>query len=471
MLNVDGGLSSGAHRPNDSADEGIEVESNDQTSGGVFAPQVSVAVTVETPPRPTVVDPPPSLEPHFPNLQQSRDAADNPHSEGSAVELSADSVGHDDSSVRSRRSIGSRRKRSNRWRSAKSNIAEGGPELSSTPTASAVAMDDVPAIPEKDKRSVNGPLVVEFDSPLNRKVWHSDGWTKFPEAGPSRDLETEYGNVGNLRVVAGSMRGTKHKYYGDPNQDAYAIRSTDDHVIVAVSDGVSSAKYSAFASKYLTDLVVRRLQQGLSGRSKPTRDEVRLAVQHAVESASAGVSCWREGELFAPDEPCNAVDVRELAATLTVAVIEVEPSHERTRDVLVAFVGDSPCYVLTGYEWTIKTSESKTGDVIDHTTSALPVREGRPVNLDWAEFEIGASDALLVMTDGIGTSLASGRSAVGRWMAPRVASLLGPQIESNFFDLISFDRNGEDDDRTLVVVLDINTTESAGQEGETSADQ
>jgi len=321
------------------------------------------------------------------------------------------------------------------------------------------------------QRSVNGPLVVEFDSPLNRKVWHVDSWTKFPEMGPSRDFECEYGNVGTLRVIAGSMRGTKHKYYGDPNQDAYAVRATKNHVIIAVSDGVSSAKYSAYASKYLTDVIVRRVRQALEAWEKPTTMEIRQVIQEATETASAGVSRWRESELFAPDEPCETVDVRELAATLTVMVIDVELSQEKTRDAVVAFVGDSPCYVLKDLEWTIKTSESKTGDVIDHATSALPVREGRPVVLEWADIQVAESEALLLMTDGIGTSLASGRSAVGRWMAPRIAPLLGPQIESNFFDLISFDRNGEDDDRTLVVVLDVNAGNAPQQEVSLSGNQ
>lgn len=321
------------------------------------------------------------------------------------------------------------------------------------------------------QRSVNGPLVVEFDSPLNRKVWHVDSWTKFPEIGPSRDFECEYGNVGSLRVIAGSMRGTKHKYYGDPNQDAYAVRATKNHVIIAVSDGVSSAKYSAYASKYLTDVIVRRVRQALEAREKPTTMEIRQVIQEAAETASAGVSRWRDGELFAPDEPCEVVDIRELAATLTVMVINVELSQEKTRDAVVAFVGDSPCYLLKDLEWTIKTSESKIGDVIDHATSALPVREGRPVVLEWAEIQVAGSESLLLMTDGIGTSLASGRSAVGRWMAPRIAPLLGPQIESNFFDLISFDRNGEDDDRTLVVVLDVNAGNAPQQEESLSGNQ
>jgi serine/threonine protein phosphatase PrpC len=466
LVSVEGGLSSGSDRSVVPVTAPEIASPNAEAPQDVWTHSDSASVGVEPSPRPTVFAPPSSAETVVAKVEQDSAVAESPSSDESTLKPPVTSSGEGDSSEET---PGWRRKLFGRSKSA--DTSKDRDELPPPPSTSELAVDDAPELPKEEKRSVNGPLVVEFDSPLNRKVWHSDGWTKVPDAGPSRDFESEYGNVGNLRVIAGSMRGTKHKYYGDPNQDAFAIRTTKNHVIVAVSDGVSSAKYSAYASKYLTDLVVRRIQQDLIRSPQPTRDEAREVIQRAVELAAAGVSRWREGELFAPDEPSETVEIRDLAATLTVMVVDVELSQENVRKVSVAFVGDSPCYVLNRLEWTIKTSESKTGDVIDHATSALPVREGRPVHLEWAEFEASAGDSLLVMTDGIGTSLASGRSPVGRWMAPRVVSLLGPRLEANFFDLISFDRNGEDDDRTLVIVLDVNSTEFIGQEGTISGDQ
>ena len=74
------------------------------------------------------------------------------------------------------------------------------------------------------------------------------------------------------------------------------------------------------------------------------------------------------------------------------------------------------------------------------------------VVLEFHEFMMGYRAQLVLMTDGIGTSLASGRTPVGQWLGER---LTNPQLTTDFLNTISFDRLGEDDDRTLVVLYDL----------------
>lgn len=87
-------------------------------------------------------------------------------------------------------------------------------------------------------------------------------------------------------------------------------------------------------------------------------------------------------------------------------------------------------------------------------TSALPARTLDAMSINFSEFEVGAEEIILLATDGIGTSLVNGNTPVGRWLAPRIGNLIGPMVESRLHDILAFDRQGEDDDRTLIAVFD-----------------
>jgi hypothetical protein len=102
--------------------------------------------------------------------------------------------------------------------------------------------------------------------------------------------------------------------------------------------------------------------------------------------------------------------------------------------------------------WELRTAATKDGAIVDQATSAIPLEVGKPVELEFHEFMMGHRAQLVLMTDGVGTSLASGRTQVGQWLGERLSH---PQLAADFFQTISFDRQGEDDDRTLVVVYDL----------------
>lgn len=305
--------------------------------------------------------------------------------------------------------------------------------------------------------SKNGNLIVVSPSTINAREWwaknkNSDPWFKIPNVGPSRDVEFEYGGVESLRLLAGSVRGDRHQFYGEPNQDAFAIGKNEKFLIVVVCDGVGNAKYSAYGSKFISYSVSRSLVRSLEEVELDDRDAIRVAITQAVQKASDQVQTWNDGALFAPDETASEVDREDLSATLVVAVIEIQPSGIDGRQVVVANVGDSPCYTFMDSTWELRTAATKDGEVLEHATSALPSEVGLPIELEFHEFVMGYREQLVLMTDGIGTSLASGRTSVGRWLGERLKE---PQLAVDFLNTISFDRQGEDDDRTLVVLYDL----------------
>jgi len=318
-------------------------------------------------------------------------------------------------------------------------------------------------------RAIDGQLLLDLKSSLNAKPWYTPNWKKLPETGPARDLELEFGSLDELRLMAGSTRGTKHEYYGDENQDAFFVARTKSksHLVLAIADGVSSATYSAYGSKMLTFLVAREVAEVIE-QKKPPQVEIPEIIEAAVRRASDRVQNWQPGELYAPSTPPGPDARHDVSATFSVAVVATQEDQDRARKVTLACVGDSPCYTLHGLDWTLRSAVTKDGELLEQATSALPVRMGEDPRLELFEFDLAKSDVLVMMTDGIGTSLASGDTPVGKWLAPRI---YGPSLSqdfagllsTNFSEVLTYDRQGEDDDRTLVVLYDFDGVEKALQ--------
>ena len=310
-------------------------------------------------------------------------------------------------------------------------------------------------------RAADGQLITDQASTLNAKPWYSPNWKKLPNNGPSRDLELTAGSIGDLRLMAASTRGTKHQYYGDENEDSFHVAQTNSgsHVVVAVADGVSSAKYSSYGSRVLSFMISESIVNEIEQSSDESELDIRSVIDVAIRRASDRAQSWHVGELYAPSESPDENSYRQVSATLCVAVLGTKVDADGNRPVVLACVGDSPCYTLRGMKWTIRSAATKEGVLLEHSTPALPVPIGADPRHEVFEFLLSRDEVLVLMTDGIGTSLASGETSVGRWLAPR---LYGPALAQDFAALlqyeflntVTYDRQTEDDDRTLAIVYD-----------------
>lgn len=308
--------------------------------------------------------------------------------------------------------------------------------------------------------AADGQLIVDKGSSINARSWLHPEWKKLPANGPSRDLEIEFGSMNDLRVFAGSTRGTKHQFYGDENQDAFFVARTKDsqYVVLTVADGVGSATYSAFGSKSLSFLVSRGITERIENGFLESGDMKQL-VHESTKAASERMQNWAPDELYAPRIPTGGDSMHDVSSTLCVAVIEAQKSINSSRQVWLGCVGDSPCFTLNNGKWTLRSSPTKDGEVLEHGTSALPVSLGSDPVLEWFNFELLDSEILMLVSDGIGTSMVDGNTALGRWIAGRLS---GNDVESfkrkmtpNELSLtLTYDRQTEDDDRTMVILFD-----------------
>lgn len=309
--------------------------------------------------------------------------------------------------------------------------------------------------------AADGQLITDQASSLNAKPWYSPNWKKLPKNGPSRDLELTAGSIGDLRLMAGSTRGTKHQFYSDENEDSFHVAQTKSgsHIVIAVADGVSSAKYSSYGSRVLSFMTCDSIVNQIEQASNEEELDIRSIMDTAIRGASDRAQSWHVGELYAPSESPDENSYRHVSATLCVAVLNTAVDTDGNRAVNLACVGDSPCYTLRGTQWTIRSAATKEGVLLEHGTQALPVPFGLDPRQEVFEFSLATDEVLVLMTDGIGTSLATGNTAVGRWLAPR---LYGPALAQDFAALLqyefvnsmTYDRQTEDDDRTLAIVYD-----------------
>jgi serine/threonine protein phosphatase PrpC len=250
--------------------------------------------------------------------------------------------------------------------------------------------------------------------------------------------------------MAGSARGPKHQFYGEPNQDSFVVLVGDSVAVIVVADGVGSAAHSAFGSRLASRRIAESLLARLDGVAEDAL-EIPTEMSAVIEEVNTALRNWSTSILYAPASVPSEGHAHSVSTTVMAAVIEMQ-AGELGRRVHLAAVGDSPCYTLGDGVWTLRTSITKDGEVLSHATSAIPTGEGQPARVELFDFHLSPTDKLVLMSDGIGTSLGSGKSEVGRWLAALLADQ--PNLHQ-WIDAITFDRLGEDDDKTLVVLYGV----------------
>lgn len=303
----------------------------------------------------------------------------------------------------------------------------------------------------------NGSPVIGDSSTINGTPWWQSGWWSVGRDEGFREVEIDVGTAAQLAIIGLTTRGQSHRYDGRPNQDSFAILHDEEvpqYLFLALSDGVSAARHSHYSSRRLVSTVVRQMHTSIKERlatGSPLHSEADLRAigDEAYRFASNELLNWSSGKHHSPPLLTEEVQPRDLSATLTVAIVPVGESQDGVRRALVGFVGDSPCYTLSEGEWKLVTPATKEGAVVNTATAALPFLRGEPEVATWIDVDLISSGALFLMSDGFGTSLASGRSEVGsvlskEWNRPRTVA--------DFLKIAEFDRAGEDDDRTVIAV-------------------
>lgn len=276
-------------------------------------------------------------------------------------------------------------------------------------------------------------------------------WWNLPASGLASDVMCDAGTVGDLAVVAGTVRGWKHQIAGTQNEDSFfvgsAVSTTGKKYAVAVlSDGLSSAKFSGYSARRVTQIVGRRLASCIADTSEVDAPWVDSVLTPILRSAATSVVDFDGDDYGVPTVPSASVGERDVLVTVTVLVIEADLSPGGARKAVAGFIGDSPVFVLSNGTWTRKSA----GDdevMVENRTRAFPV----DTTCELVEFAVGIDDTVVLTSDGVGNFIGSGDRtlALGAFLKDQWSR---PVSVLTFLNHLSFDLRSADDDRTAIAV-------------------
>jgi serine/threonine protein phosphatase PrpC len=304
-------------------------------------------------------------------------------------------------------------------------------------------------------RSANDQVILGEPSPMNAKTWWTSGYHKVHLDLPRSSVEYDFGTCGDLAVFGATSRGTKHQFRAAPNQDAFSfcsIESPAKYLAIAVCDGVSQAKFSSYGSRRLARETVLRLERAIRDNISQGTELAQAHFVTILRESSTAMKIWSATDLDAPHQLPEETDYRELSSTIALVLVNTTQTDEAGYRVRAAFVGDSPIYVSSDTAYTIQTPFTKGGDLVENSTNALPVKSDEPVRPGWIDTHIPAGSHLLIATDGFSNALRGGNTKHARVLRMLWSSPTGPVALALNVTGIDFDRRGEDDDRTAVIV-------------------
>ena len=306
-------------------------------------------------------------------------------------------------------------------------------------------------------------IVGEEETTFGKQPWWSNrNYRKLPASGPPDDVIVRSGTFGNLALIGGTLRGTKHCPRGEVNDDYFTTTSVCHpdtaepmYLIAVVCDGMGSAEYSSFGARVLAEATAASLAYIASGLAPlPPRDfvsilrdqaadflsELSSVVRHAVNNVHAD---WIRHQPHVP--PADVTD-RNLQSTLTFSVVEVSKVGEAS-EALIGFIGDSPALSINhGVIHNLLEESEGSGVFTTATEGAIGA-----TSLSLISHTITPGSPLVLATDGVANFLTynGNPTRLGSYIAEHWSQ---PMPQLAFIRDMDFDFPSADDDRTAVVI-------------------
>jgi hypothetical protein len=258
---------------------------------------------------------------------------------------------------------------------------------------------------------------------------------ELPDVQGHPGIAADAAHIGDLEVRAASVIGPGHRseHPAVPRQDAYglALTPTRSHLVVAVTDGVSSSRRSDLGARVAAAAAVRLLTPRVNG-------------QHDLARLDAGLLFHEVAGEMVGTADARSIAVDEISSLLIVAVIPTTADRSGWRRVWTAQLGDVSLWLLGPDGWSKSTGTDKSG-LDANKVRPLPFAVDQVVT---QVVDVPHGHVLAVMTDGLGDVLTNVRGAQEhygtRWARP-------PR-PSRFVDDLCVDARGQLDDRTAVAV-------------------
>lgn len=314
---------------------------------------------------------------------------------------------------------------------------------------------------EETSQSPTGDAVTEFDwlpphigDPGSAAYVSSRVASRAPER---PDLRANWAVVGGISVLGASVRGRSHRFYGTPRQDDYQFVSDADEqtLVFAVADGVSAGSHShagaSVAVRHGCQLLLGDYQEGQAGADRHatfgTLDWHGVVEGVARQIVGYGRNQLRNDGSHHRESDLDLEGVADaFATTLVVGIMATRPDKNGNRDLAFVAIGDTSLWLLDGSDWQMLAGRQPAEGALAMSSVAalprLPHTRVEPVTL-----QLGQSQRLFAMSDGVGDAMASGASPLARYLATKWSQ--PPSIHA-FAAHIDFARKAYDDDRTVL---------------------
>ncbi len=249
--------------------------------------------------------------------------------------------------------------------------------------------------------------------------------------------------IAGYRLVAASHRGKTHAHQGTFREDATAIATTKHWNIIAVGDGAGTADLARVGSNYAVTRAVEAMKAAMP--EPPTSEDLGRAIWAGLKAAYQAVKA------FAVE---HEVNVGELSTTLQLLI---HWPQDKGCLLAVAHIGDGimTAETLDGQYYLLTDPDTDPDDA----SRTLFLTSG-PLK-QWMErakvYQFDEPlDIVALMTDGLSGDLEPYAELLhtNLFEALRNRVLCYPlkQREAALLPLISYDRRGSFDDRTLAVL-------------------
>ncbi|MBQ2697267.1 MAG: protein phosphatase 2C domain-containing protein, partial [Clostridia bacterium] len=249
-----------------------------------------------------------------------------------------------------------------------------------------------------------------------------------------------------------------HYSSGTVRQDSFALTVVEQpegsprYLVAALADGVSQATHSHQLADWLCRQAAALAGEALVQNGVAAVADVDWQGLCRNLQAQALDFCRRSAEsVLRKGADPSQLSLRQIlsrwASTLEFAVVEIKEQGPYPF-VAVTAAGDGAAWLLHGQKGfqTLKSGKRQTGQLASNAVTALPADPG-PALVTFGQ--LGAGEALLLVTDGLGDMLGDGGTALGGFFQSKLPSCRSLPGFVQAMDVALFQA---DDDRTGILI-------------------
>ncbi len=258
------------------------------------------------------------------------------------------------------------------------------------------------------------------------------------------------------RMVAASRRGKMHAQQGRYRDDAFALGTTGEWLLIAVADGAGAHEHSRIGARVAADAAVAGMRDVVAALPAEATSPLPLTPQQLRGCAMAA---FRAADAAVRAEAARRhVDVRDLSCTLLAVALRV--TARDGCDLAIGQIGDGMILAVERDEAALELASADVGTYAGETVFLTGLAQTAWYDHCYASQPATPPALLLIMTDGVADDLAPLDLQLPTLLGGVRDALRTPQPDRALAQMLAYDKRASFDDRTLVVVTQEGKPES-----------